>query len=55
VVSVTYDGSPPGRGPSPTLGAVVMILRWVALPLALWLLWDAVVFALIPRQIYAPS
>jgi hypothetical protein len=32
----------------------VTILRWVALPLALWLLWDAVAFALIPRRIYAP-
>jgi hypothetical protein len=25
------------------------------LPLALWLLWDALTFALIPRYIYAPS
>jgi hypothetical protein len=55
MVSVAYDGSTHGRGPGPTLSAIVTILRWVALPLALWLLWDAVVFALIPRQIYAPS
>jgi hypothetical protein len=55
VVSVTYDGSAPGRGPRPTFSAIVTILRWVALPLALWLLWDAVAFALIPRQIYAPG
>jgi hypothetical protein len=54
VVSVTYDGSAHGRGPKPTLLAIVTILRWVALPLALWLLWDAVAFALIPRRLYTP-
>jgi len=27
----------------------------VALLLALWLLWDAVAFALMPRHLYAPS
>lgn len=54
MVSVTYDGSAHRPKPSPVLSAIVTILRWVALPLALWLLWDAVAFALIPRQIYAP-
>ena len=41
-------------GSNPTLSAIVTILRWVAMPLALWLLWDAVAFALIPRHIFAP-
>jgi hypothetical protein len=41
-------------GSNPTLSAIVNLLRWVALPLSLWLFWDAVAFALIPRHIYAP-
>ena len=41
-------------GSNPTLSAILTLLRWVALPLALWLLWDAVAFALIPRPSYAP-
>ena len=42
-------------GSNPTLSAILALLRWVALLLALWLLWDAVAFALMPRHLYAPS
>jgi hypothetical protein len=54
MVAVTYDGSPHRQRLPPTLSALLKLLRWVALPFALWLLWDAVAYALMPRLIYAP-
>jgi hypothetical protein len=42
-------------GSNPTLSAILRLVRWLALPFALWLVWDAVAFALRhPRVIWDP-
>ena len=41
-------------GSNPTLSAILCWVRWLALPFVIWLLWDAVAYARLPRLLFAP-